>query len=87
MTEETKKENQFKKLLDLKPLLTPKLGPKLKPIAKILYYILSAILCILLLGTLFSLSVVGFSGFLIEVLLIALDFVVVRMFAEYLYNS
>jgi len=92
MTEEVKevkpaKENQFKKLLDLNPLFTPKFGPKLKPYAKIVYYVLSGILAFALLGALAQLFTSGLTAFLISTLLIAVNFVVVRMFAEYLHNN
>ena len=93
MTEEVKetkavaKENKFKKLLDLDPIFTAKFGPKLKPYAKYVYYILSGILAIALLGAFVHLFVGGLTAFIIDVLLIAVDFIVVRMFAEYLANN
>ena len=96
MTEEVKevkpaKENQskelVKKLLDLQPLFVTKFGPKLKPRAKIVYYVLSCILGLAALWALAQLFINGLTAFIIDAVLIAIAFVVVRMFSEYLYND
>ena len=81
------KENKFKKLLTLEPIFINKLAPKFKPVIKPIYYVLSVILAFALLVTLFSALQLGFANTLISVLLICLDFIVVRMFAEYVSNG
>jgi len=81
------KENKFKKMLDLEPIFINKFGPKMKAKAKLIYYILCGILAIYALGVLVSLFTSGFTTFIVSAILLAVNFVVVRMFAEYLQNK
>ena len=82
-----KKENPLKPLLTLEPIFIGKLSKKLKPYARVLYYVLTIILAVMLIKALADLFTVGFSAFVVEVALIAIYFVIVRMFAEYLAND
>jgi len=81
------KENKFKKLLTLEPMFINKLAPKLKPIIKPIYYVFSVILALLLLSTLFAVGQLGFGGFIVSAAMICLDFVILRMWAEYVQNG
>ena len=81
------KAETFKKFLTLEPWFINKFGPKLKPIAKVVYYILSGLLCLMLLSAIVDLFKVGVLAFVIKVALVAIYFIVVRMFAEYLTNK
>ena len=84
---EVKKENPFKKFLTLEPVLIHKVGKKFKPFAKYIYWALSVILGLGLIKAVADLFISGFSAFLVETILIAVYFVVVRMFSEYLANN
>lgn len=75
---------QLKKMLTLEPIFINLFARKLKPFAKAIYFIFSAILALAFLGTLLSIGSVGFSGFILFTAVLAVDFIVVRMFAEYL---
>ena len=91
-TEEVKetkvaKENKFKKLLTLEPIFINKLAPKLKPIIKPIYYVFSVILALVLLSTLFAAGSLGFGGFLVSAAMLCLNFVILRMWAEYVKNG
>ena len=97
MTEEVK-ENKWKEkalaalkkmkpLLALNPILTSRFGDKLKPYIKPVYYVLSVVLAIMGLDAIWDLFAVGFLTFVLEALLAAVGFVIVRMFAEYVANN
>jgi len=81
------KENKFKKLLTLEPIFINKLAPKLKPIIKPIYYVLSIILALFMLMTLFAAGSFGFGGTLMGLAILALYFVILRMWAEYIKNG
>lgn len=79
-------KEKLKPMLELEPIFINKLAGKLKPRAKVVYYLL-LVLCILsALGALFSIKD-GLSVFIIKTLLAGINFVVARMFSEYLYNK
>ncbi|MBQ7413204.1 MAG: hypothetical protein IJV07_02900 [Alphaproteobacteria bacterium] len=84
---EVKKENPFKKFLTLEPVLINKIGKKFKPFAKYIYWALSIILGLSFIKAVVDLFISGFSAFLLETILIAVYFIVVRMFSEYLANN
>lgn len=74
----------FKNLMNLdKPILTQKLAPKIAPYAKIIYLVVLVILGISTLGTL-SVLMVNPLAFIGAVFLIFMEFLLVRMFCEYL---
>ena len=82
-------KEKLKPMLELEPIFINKLAGKLKPRVKIIYYILS-VLC--LLGILNAFVTLfdkdgGLSMFIIKTLLVCVNFVVARMFSEYLYNK
>ena len=84
---EVKKENPFKKFLTLEPVLINRIGQKFKPFAKYIYWALSIILGLSFIKAVVDLFISGFSAFLLETILIAVYFIVVRMFSEYLANN
>lgn len=76
----------FKELLTLdKPVLTNTLGPRLRPYAKIVYYVFAVILAVMLLGSLTLL--VKPTVFLLTLVLLVIDFVILRMFCESLIHK
>ena len=93
MTEEVKetkteiKENKAKWLLSLEPVFTEKLETKLKPRVKEIYYAFLVLFAISVLGTLGIWATAGFASFILLLAFIGLNFIVVRMWAEYLNNK
>ena len=82
------KAETFKKFLTLEPWFINKFGPKLKPLAKWVYYALMVVLVINLLGVIVGLFRTGdVISFVVETVVTAVFFIVVRMFAEYLTNK
>ena len=82
-------KEKLKPMLGLEPIFINKIAAKLKPRAKLVYYVLS-VLC--LLGILNAFVTLfdkdgGLSMFIIKLLLACINFVVARMFSEYLYNK
>ena len=74
----------MQQFLTLEPVLTTGIGPKLKPYAKAIYFVLMFVLALAVLGALVSLFKNGFTVFLLELVLIMVNFVIIRMFCEYL---
>jgi len=74
----------FKNLMNLdKPILTKKLAPKIAPYAKIIYLVVLVILGLSTLGTL-GVLLVNPLAFIGAIFLIFTEFLLVRMFCEYL---
>ena len=86
-TKTEKKENKNKWLLSLEPVLTEKLEAKLKPRVKEIYYAFLVLFAISLLGALGIWGAAGFASFILSLAFIGLNFIVVRMWAEYLNNK
>ena len=84
---ETKTENKNKWLLSLEPVLTEKLEAKLKPRVKEIYYAFLVLFAISFLGSLGIWATAGFASFILSLAFIGLNFIVVRMWAEYLNNK
>ncbi|MDR2902778.1 MAG: hypothetical protein LBU87_06725 [Lactobacillales bacterium] len=78
-------KNVCKELVTLdKPVFVEMFEPKIKPYAKIIYYVFSVLLALGLLGSIATLFRGAFSAALISIIFILLDFVILRMFCEYL---
>ena len=78
----------FKNLMNLdKPVLTEKLAPKIAPYAKIIYFVVLVILALTTLSSLGMLLSGYIAGFLGAILLVVVEFALVRMFCEYLMKS
>ncbi len=77
-------KEDLKKLLDLnETFVVAQLAGKLKPYAKLIYVIGSAILALAVLGSLVML-LGSFSAGLISLALVFVQFVILRMFCEFL---
>lgn len=74
----------LQQFLTLEPVLTVSMAPKLKPYAKAIYFVLVFVLVLAVFGAFVSLFKNGFTVFLLELILIVVNFVIVRMFCEYL---
>lgn len=78
-------KEEMKKLLELnEPILVTKFAPLLKPFAKIVYLVGLIILAISVLSALVSLLTGGISAALIILIATCVEFVLLRMFCEFL---
>ena len=77
----------FQDLMNLdKPVLTEKLAPKIAPYAKIIYLVVLIILGLTTISSLGMLLLGNIGLFLMAILGVVCEFVLVRMFCEYLTN-
>ena len=75
----------FKELMNLdKPILTEKLAPKIAPYAKIIYLVVLLVLALTTISSLGLLLLGNVMLFLGAIFWIIVEFVLVRMFCEYL---
>ena len=75
----------FKELMNLdKPILTEKLAPKIAPYAKIIYLVVLLVLALTTISSLGLLLLGNVMLFLGTIFWIIVEFVLVRMFCEYL---
>ena len=75
----------FKELMNLdKPILTEKLAPKIAPYAKIIYLVVLLVLALTTISSLGLLLLGNVMLFVGTIFWIIVEFVLVRMFCEYL---
>ena len=76
----------FKNLLDLEePVLTKALAPKLAPFAKIVYIVGLILMILRLIKSVLYFA--DFPVFLFELLMVIVEFAILRMFCEYLTST
>ncbi len=78
-------KEELKKLLDLnEAFVTERFAGKIKPYAKLIYIIGSVILSLLALGSVVMFLTGSFSSGIIALALVFIQFVILRMFCEFL---
>lgn len=79
------KKEELKKFLELsEPIFVAKFAPVLAPYAKIIYLIGLGVLALSILGALVTLLTGEFTAAVLGLLVIAVEFVLIRMFCEFL---